>query len=349
MSIKRNKSTVKRLFLPFFRYNREEPNKRGEEMANKSLIQLEISNVEKTALICKALASESRLRILNSIVQQPAIITELATSLEIPLSTMTMHIKLLEETGLIKVTPLPGSRGAQKRCGPIVDQVMINIIHSLPTLSSAQLLYEKDMPIGNYFDYQVSAPCGMASEEDYLTKDDSPEGFCSPDRYNAQIIWLSTGFLEYRFPANTFLSDDTQVDRIEFLLEICSETFAYNENWRSDVSFWINGHEVGIIECPGDHGGRKGKQNPDWWPNYATQFGDLHHITITESGCSIDAQPASNHTISTLSIRENSEIRVKIGVKTDARFAGGFNLFGNHFGDYAHGFLMQVYGSKFNE
>jgi predicted transcriptional regulator len=333
------------LFLHLFRYNKDEQIKRGEEMANKSLIELEISNIDKTALICKALSSESRLRILNRIVQKPAIITELATTLDIPLSTMTMHIKLLEQANLIKVTPLPGSRGAQKMCGPVVDQVKIDIIHSLPKLNSSALIYQEDMPIGNYFDYQVTAPCGMASEKKNISKDDSPEEFSLPERMNAQIIWMTTGFLEYRFPTTSFSSSEIQIDRIEFLLEICSETFGYNEDWRSDVSFWLNGHEVGIIECPGDHGGRNGKLNPSWWPEYATQFGDLHHITITQAGCNIDAQPASNHTISSLRLFEENEIRLRIGVKPEARYAGGFNLFGNQFGDYAHGILMQVYGS----
>lgn len=315
-------------------------------MVNKSIIELDISNIEKTALVCKALSSQSRLRILNSIILQPAIITELSSKLEIPLSTMTMHIKLLEQAGLIKVTPLPGSRGAQKRCGPIVDQVTINIIHSLPAFSSSSLIYEKDMLIGNYFDYQVTAPCGMASSEKNLIMDDSPDGFSSLDRLDAEIIWMTTGFLEYRFPPNSISSNETTIDRIEFLLEICSETFGYNEEWRSDVSFWINDNEVGIIECSGDHGGRNGKHNPSWWPEYATQFGDLHHITITQTGCSIDAQPTSNHTISSLQLNNENENRVRIGVKPDARYAGGFNLFGKNFGDYAHGVLMQVYGSN---
>ena len=314
-------------------------------MTNKSFIELEIKEIEKTALVCKALSSESRLRILNTIVEQPAIISELASRLSIPPSTMTMHIQLLEKAGLIKVTPLPGSRGAQKRCGPIIDGVSIDIIHSLPISNTSRLLFQQDMPIGNYFDFQVSAPCGIASEQGYISHDDDPEGFFSPERFSAQIIWLSYGYLEYRFPTSALLGTGNQVDRIEFMIEMCSETFSYNEDWRSDVSFWINGNELGTIECSGDHGGRNGKNNPAWWPNYATQFGDLHHITITNERCNIDSQSASNHSLSSLSIEEHNEIRVRIGVKPDARFAGGLNLFGPLFGDFGHGILMQVYGS----
>lgn len=313
-------------------------------MANKSSIELNLDDSAKTAMVCRALSSESRLLILRSIVQQPATLSELAVSLNIPLSTMTMHIRVLEEAGLITVTPLPGSRGSQKRCGIAVDSITLEIMQNNLITNSSDLLYRQDMPIGNYFDYQVTAPCGIASEHGYISHDDDPDGFSTPDRFTAQIIWLSSGYLEYRFSSKEFYKPGYKVERIEFLLELCSETFCYNEDWQSDVSLWINGQEIGIIKCPGDHGGRRGRLNPEWWPDYATQFGDLHHVTITNTGCAIDSQVAGSHTLSSLFAKGQSGIRFRIGVKPDARYAGGFNLFGERFGDYNHGIVMQVYG-----
>jgi predicted transcriptional regulator len=313
-------------------------------MTNKTSMSLSLDDGAKTALVCKALSSESRLKILQSIVRQPATLSELAASLHIPLSTMAMHIRILEEAGLITVTPLPGSRGSQKRCGVLVESVRVEIMPNEPAAGSSDLLFRQDMPIGNYFDYRVTAPCGIASESGYIARDDDPDGFSSPERFAAQIIWLNTGHLEYRFSAGKFFEPGYSLERIEFLLELCSETFCYNEDWRSDVSLWINGREIGIIECPGDHGGRRGRLNPEWWPDYATQFGDLHHITITHTGCAIDSQPAGDHTLSSLFADRENGIRFRIGVKPDARFAGGFNLFGERFGDYAHGIVMQAYG-----
>jgi predicted transcriptional regulator len=315
-------------------------------MTNKSSIRLNLEDSKKTALVLKALSSESRVKILRSIVRQPAIHSELAASLKIPLSTMTMHLKILEEAGLITVTPVPGTRGSQKRCGAAVDSITLDIMQSMPETNASDLLFREDMPIGNYFDYRVTAPCGIASERGYISHDDDPDGFSDPGRFAAQIIWLSLGYLEYRFPVKPLFTPGYRVERIEFLFEMCSETFCYNEDWRSDVSLWINGHEIGLIECPGDHGGRRGRLNPGWWPDYATQFGDLHHVTITNPGCAIDSQPAGRHTLSSLSMNAENGIRIRIGVKPDARYAGGFNLFGEKFGDFSHGIVMQAYGKR---
>ncbi len=318
--------------------------KASEHITNKSALKLDLSNSQKTALVCKALSVESRLQILQRLVKKPAILSELAADLDIPLSTIAMHIRILDEAGLINVTPLPGSRGSQKRCGAIVDSITIDIIKSLPQTNSSDLLFRQDMPIGNYFDYEVTAPCGMASDQGFICNDDNPDGFSAPERFDAQIIWLSSGFLEYRFAASELFRLGHKVERIEFLMEICSETVCFNEDWRSDVDIWVNGHEIGIIECPGDHGARRGRLNPIWWPDYATQFGDLHHITITQKGCTIDSQQVSAHTLESLSIDGKRGIRFRVGSKPNARFAGGFNLFGQRFGDYNHGIVMHVYG-----
>ena len=94
--------------------------------------------------------------------------------------------------------------------------------------------------------------------------------------------------------SKVFKMAEYHVERVEFLLELCSEIVGYNENWRSDVSLAINGKEIGIIECPGDHGERRGRLNPGWWPENATQFGDLHHIAITQKGCLIDSHLRNN-------------------------------------------------------
>jgi len=310
-------------------------------------IKLNLTTPELTAMVCKALSSEDRIQILRLLAQQAANISDIASTLGIPMSTMTMHIRLLEEAKLITVTPLPGSRGTQKRCGIAVSSVSIDMYESIESaLSASTLLLEQEMPIGNYFDYQVTAPCGMMSSTTNLTPDDEPGYFSTPTRMEAQLIWLTSGYLEYRFSADAAYPFAADIDRIEFFLEICSETYSYNESWRSDVSVWINGQEIGIIECPGDHGGRRGRQNPDWWPDSATQFGDLSHITITNDECIINTQETSTHTLSTLGIGKCDYISFKLGVKPDARYVGGFNLFGEKFGDYPHAIVMQIYGRK---
>jgi len=313
-------------------------------MARQPFMQLGLDHIEKTVLVCKALSSESRLEILKYMGEQPAIISDLSSTLDIPLSTMTMHIRLLEKAGLITVTPLPGSRGSQKLCSVVTNGVTIELLKGLLKPNSTVPIFKQNVPIGNFFNYQISAPCGIATDSGYVPNIDDTDAFSSPDRFAAQIIWFTQGQLEYRFSTKAFRMNDYHVERVEFILEICSEICGYNENWRSDVSLWINDKEIGIIECPGDHGDRRGRLNPGWWPENATQYGDLHHIAITEKGCLIDSRLTSSETISSLFIGEQRSILFRVGVKPDAKYRGGLNLFGEKFGDYDHGILMQVYG-----
>lgn len=315
-------------------------------MIKKPFIQLSLKNIENTAMVCRALSSEARLKILKHIGEQPMIISDLSSSLGIPMSTMTMHIRMLEEAGIIIVTPLLHSRGSQKLCGVIANGITVELLKSLSKPNSTELIYSQDMPIGNYFDYEVFYPCGIASYEGYIANVDDSDGFSSPERLDAQIIWLTQGHLEYRFSSKILKSPEYHVDRVEFSLELCSEIVGYNENWRSDVSVWINNKEIGIIECPGDHGERRGRLNPGWWPETSTQFGDLHHIAITEKGCIIDSHVVSGDTFSSLTMKEQDNIILRLGVKPDARYRGGMNIFGERFGDYDHGILMQVYGKS---
>ena len=315
-------------------------------MIKNPVIQLSLDNIEQTALVCKALSSKSRLEILKYMGRQPAIISDLSSKLNIPLSTMTMHIRILEEAALITVTPLPGSRGSQKLCGVVANSITVEILKGLLKPNSTELLFKQDVPIGNYFNYQVISPCGIASDEGYIASIDDTDGFASPERLSAQILWFTQGYLEYRFSAKALNMRGYQLESVEFVVELCSEIVGYNESWRSDVSLWINDNEIGIIECPGDHGERRGRLNPGWWPENATQFGDLHHIAITEKGCAIDSLMVSSYSLSSLLENDAQSINFRIGVKPDARYPGGINLFGERFGDYDHGILMQVYGRE---
>lgn len=313
---------------------------------NKALMRLAVADTERTAMVCKALGNESRLRVLQNLVARPAILSDLAQQLNMPLSSLSAHVDLLEKAGLISVTSLLGSRGGQKRCAPIIDSVLVGIIDKAPDIADSGCMYRLDMPVGNYFNYEISAPCGIASAEDFLAPDDDPAGFAVANHCQAQMLWLSHGQLEYRFPAKELMTRVGKMSRVEFTLELCAETYGFDESWRSDVSVWINGVEIGFIECMGDHGGRRGLLNPRWWPAYATQYGDLHKITITRTESFLDAARSPHTLQGLLKKNKDNSLRFTIGVKPTARYAGGMNLFGAHFGDHAQGIVMQVYGEQ---
>lgn len=308
--------------------------------------QLSLKTPELTALVCKALSSEVRLKILYLLKDFPKNISDLASLLNIPLSTMTTHIRILEQAKLISVTSLPGARGTQKRCALVVSSISLEF-SSLPEipLPNTTLLAKEEMPIGNYFDYNVTAPCGIISHEKQLFPYDDPGRFSSPQRMDAQLIWLTTGYLEYRFPLDAAFPFQMDIERIEFSFEICSETYNYNEFWKSDVTIWINNHEIGYIECPGDHGGRHGLYSPSWWNNISTQYGDLCNVILTKNGCTLNSYTTDAYTLDTLDVCSQNYISFKLGVKSNARYVGGMNLFGEKFGDYPQAICMRIYGN----
>ncbi|MDF2540383.1 MAG: transcriptional regulator, TrmB [Herbinix sp.] len=306
----------------------------------KNELVINIEDRERLADIGKALSSPMRLDILYYLSMKPAIISDVAAHFEIPLSSAALHIKTLESAGLISVQPIPGSKGAQKLCGVLISRIDIDMFRNI-TENSKQLLFREDLPIGSYFDCDVCPPCGIVSEYNDLGAEDSLSGFYSPDRFKAQLIWLSQGYLEYRFSNATLKL--SSANKIQITFEICSEALGYNNNWRSDVSIWFNDTEVGLVECLGDYGGRRGKLNPYWWSDASTQYGDLRKIWVTDKGCFIDEIKVSDHTIKSLGLDKQNYITMKIGVKPDAAYVGGFNLFGEKFGDYPQNIIMEVY------
>jgi predicted transcriptional regulator len=197
------------------------------------------------------------------------------------------------------------------------------------------------MPIGNYCDINIVAPCGIASERCSLSPDDELTGFYSPERATAQLLWFYKGYLEYRF-SNHHLRADTNILSVDYSFECCSEAIGYNNDWPSEITVWINDKEVCTFTSSGDYGGRRGRYNPDWWPDDFTQFGLLRTLSVTATGCSMDGRIVSSETIESLKLKDKSYISFKIGVKENSKYAGGINLFGEKFGDYEQGLVMRI-------
>ncbi len=306
----------------------------------KKSLYLSLSDIDQVASVAKALSSEVRISILRLLDYEAMNISEIAQALQIPVSTTALQIRVLEEAGLVVTQPQPGIRGSQKVSGIRVDKVTIDIKH-LDDVSNHIKSYVTSMPIGNFSDINIVPPCGIANERCSLSPDDELTGFYSAERTTAQLLWFYKGYLEYRF-SNNQLKAASKILSVDFSFECCSEALGYNNDWPSDITLWINDAEVCTFTSLGDYGGRRGKNNPDWWPDDFTQFGFLHTLSITPSGCLMDGKQVSSDTITSLLLLQKSFISFKIGVKDRAKNAGGINLFGEKFGDYGQGILMRV-------
>lgn len=300
---------------------------------------LELSTEQSQGLeaLGRALSSKHRIDILKLLYYQSLNINEISEALSLPSSSTAMHVRVLEEADLINTENQPGTRGTMKLCSRKVDNVFLKLSGNNVNVGSITSI---SMPVGHFTRCQVSPTCGMAGEKNYLITEDSPRLFFSPDRIQSQLIWTSSGYFEYCFPKPPLSKG--AFSNITFTAEICSEAPNYRENWKSDITFWINGIDCGTWQCPGDFGERRGRLNPSWWKNGNTQYGLLTKFAVNHKGTFVNEIKVSDVSLSQIPVLENDFISLTLGNKADAEFVGGLNLFGQGFGDYDQDIVMMI-------
>ncbi len=307
-------------------------------MKNKLLVVQMGKDRENAFPILKALASKIRLDILDLLKDKKLNVSDIAKKLGIPQSTVSTNLKFLEEADLVRVEIASGKKGAQKLCFPHYEE----IVFQLPSMKRKpqENIIEVEMPVGLYTDFKVIPPCGLCSKDKIIGFLDVPNSFHEPARATASLIWFERGFVEYKFPNN--LPVDRELNKLEVSMELSSEVVGTNKNWPSDITVWINGVEIGSWTSPGDFGDKRGKLTPEWWKLAGSQYGLLKGWSVTRTGSFVDGVKVSDVVISNLGIRNHTSIRVKIGIKEDARNIGGVNIFGSNFGNYAQDIVMRL-------
>ena len=299
---------------------------------------------EESFEVLNALASKTRLQILKLLSNRKLNVQEIAQELNLPQSTVSTNITVLEKAGVITVEMAAGKKGSQKLCSVSYDEVVV----TLPSMRKevAQNIIEVAMPVGLYTDFKVSPPCGLCSTEGIIGLLDVPETFLNPKRAIASLVWFERGFIEYKFPNN--LLANTALEMLEISLELCSEapvaTPETARNWPSDITMWINETEIGTWTSPGDFGGDvRGKLTPTWWKLAGSQYGLLKNWRVTSEGTFIDGTRISGVTLADLDIRAHTSVKVWIGIKQEAVNVGGVNIFGKGFGNYDQDILLKMY------
>ncbi|TVY11105.1 ArsR/SmtB family transcription factor [Paenibacillus cremeus] len=273
----------------------------------------------------KALSNELRLRILEALSEKPMSVGELTKVLGVAQPTVSINVQMLEEVGLIDTAQKLGR-------GKICSRVCDTLILDLPVVPSESLkMKEIHMPVGMYTSFQVKSPCGLVNNEGIIGNVDDSSSFYMPERAEALLIWFSSdGYVEYSFPYA--VSADQPIRELKVSAEICSEAFGFVEDWPSDITLSINGHELGTFTSPGDFGETKGRLTPVWWKG-GTQYGLLTEWSIDEQASYLNGKPSTGVTISELGLHPEKPILVRFEVKPDAQHRGGLNLFGKHFGN----------------
>ncbi len=289
-----------------------------------------LDDEERSEKIIKALDCKTRRDILRLLARGSMGIWEIAQALNVPLSTISEHVKVLLQTGIVTVFGQKTDRGRGKMVTRQYEKITIDVC-APPEKEAVSHSFTQQIPIGAYTDFSVNRYCGMVSVEGYIGCRDNTNSFFSPIRSAAQLIWFDYGYLEYRVPL--FRENGNVISSVTLSAEVCSEAPGYDENWKSDIFFAVNGKEVCTYTSPSDFGARHGKLTPEWWQG-GTQYGLLKSVEITRNGTLLDGEPVSAVTVADLQLQRDEIVTIRIGVKEDAKNRGGLNLFGKKFGDY---------------
>lgn len=293
--------------------------------------------MDEAIQICKVIANEHRMNILKLLSTGPHNVNELAEKLELPFSTTAVNVKKLEDVSLITTELVPG-RGTQKINTKNYDRIIIDLFTD--DQDKKRNIISIDMKIGEYVDCQAEPSCGLVGIDDYIGMQDDPRSFYEMGRKEAQLLYFRLGYVEYRFPNR--IPYGKTAEEIEFSAEICSEAPYHKLDWPSDITVWVNDIEIGTWTSPGDFGGQRGFNTPEWWMIYFTQYGLLKHWKINHNGSFLDGVKISDVTVNDLNITLKPYVSFRIGVKNDAVNVGGLNLFGHSFGNYSQGVIMNL-------
>lgn len=298
---------------------------------------LHIKSLEEGLDIFKALSSEVRIEIIRILLDDEGMnMNELASRLKISNGALTSHIKKLEECGLITVTGESMGHGNQKKCSVHLDKILIEV----ESPDDYKDVYQTDIKVGHYSDCKIYPTCGLASDKQMIGEVDDPRYFAHPDRYNADILWFTRGYVEYMIP--NFIPFGQKIDQITISLEIGSEAPGFNDVWPSDISFGLNDKKIAQWVSPGDFGSARGIFSPDWWDMNWNQYGLLKILVINEKGTFIDGLKVSDVSIREFNLDFQSKIKFRMEVEDDAEYVGGLTIYGKGFGNYNQNIMVRI-------
>lgn len=277
----------------------------------------------------KALGSDTRIQILNILLENEQMsMNQLATELNISNGALTGHIKKLEECGLINLSNESAGHGNQKMCSVTQDRIIVDIKKPIDYKN----VFETEIKVGQFSRHQVWPTCGIATSESVIGELDDIRYFNHPDRFTANILWFTKGYVEYTIP--NLIPSNQRITQLSISAELSSEAPGIDNNWPSDISFYINDTKIGMWTSPGDFGDVHGMFTPQWWPQNWNQYGLLKLLVINDYGTYIDGLKISDVSTLSLHLDYSSDIRLRLAVENDSEHVGGITLYGKSFGNY---------------
>jgi predicted transcriptional regulator len=279
----------------------------------------------------EALASEVRIKVIKRLAKGEFNIKELAEHLQLSSAIMSSHVRKLERAGIII------TRTSKKR-GKICTLLQYDYKLEMPKENFHHLnSYEIQIPVGQYTRAHAEPTCGLASEEKIIGIYDEPRCFFDVERINAKMLWFAQGYVEYTI--SNYIRENQALESIEIEAELSSEAPNTNDNWPSDITVSLNGHEVTTWTSPGDFGNKHGKYTPNWW--ISNQYGILKVFSISNTGVYLDGEKKSSLTLDDFEI-EKEQWTIRFEVSPNHPNVGGLTIYGNEFGNYKQDILIRT-------
>lgn len=292
---------------------------------------LDLSDTEAVSRVARALSVPKRLEILRLLGEKNVMsVNEISQTLGIPISSTSIHINVLEEARLIDCERVSSIHGTMKMCNRRCSSALFQFCKDPPQRTKQ---FTQSMPIGAYSRAEsITIPCGLATSMGPIGIYNRPRCFYLPERLNAEILWMGSGSLCYHFASLTDASIEPEY--LELSFEVCNAAQLDSPVWQTELHVYINGCRLGCGTCSCDSEGRRGNLNPEWWPDVATQHGELQRWRVTPKGTYLQDRKISDVSLSDLKLSEDARITVLLHVPSGKEYYTGINLFGTGFGDY---------------
>ncbi|GGO07841.1 ArsR/SmtB family transcription factor [Saccharibacillus kuerlensis] len=298
---------------------------------------IKANSKDKFMPLYEALASDVRWKMMSLLAEGEINVKDLAAELKLSPSIVTMHIRKLEQAGLIGSRRVRLNGGTHKLC--FLKEKKIEI--ELPSACEESKVREQTIAIGHYTAFDVHPTCGLGTLEKEIGVWDDPRYFLDPERVHAAILWFGRGFVEYKTP--NYLLAEQRVEAVEISMELASEAPGLQDDWPSDIEFAFNGRILGTWTSPADFGrAARGKYTPSWWHRNVNQYGLLKTIRIDAAGTFIDGERMSDVAVSDIRLEEPFWT-LRFHVKEEAANVGGLTLYGAGFGNHDQDIRIRVY------
>lgn len=296
-------------------------------------------DISKSSLpVFEALASKTRLELIQYIGNGKKSIGEIARHLGISSAITTRHVQQLEDAGLLASERGTGENRNKKMVFLKVDDIHISFPEKIYQGLGCHTV---NLKIGHFTDFCITPTCGLATQTEIIGKTDDPKFFMDTRRVDAALIWFSEGYLEYKIP--NLLRENEIPEMIEVIFEIASEFPISNNVWPSDITIYINQKKTAVYTVPGNFSDVRGRYTPAWWNSHLSQYGLLKHLRMNKFDTAIDGEICSSIKINELQLENEPFITLRFAVEANARNKGGLTLFGEGFGNHNQDIIIRTY------